>query len=372
MIILCIGMQASGSTWVFNVVRSISNKYGKKSISFFCEEAKDFVDYVDIVDGFLIVKCHHVDDKFIKLLSMMDSKAIVTTRDPRDCVVSQLERFSSRIIDVAGDLSRSLSSISMLLNSIDVLPLSYENKPFDDVQTVKNIAHFMGVSLTEEDCQSIFDSMQPDVIKKNIEEFKDNIDNNLWFDPETHWHPNHVGDGATGKWEQRLPEPYRDSLTQAFMPDSTLFQWPAQEILWDANMFYYYDDRVAPLSREVVCNGNEQCLIWGPYFHLPAGHWTIEFLIEPLDPYTAPVVKIDILSSGQGQGMIELRSVNLAADERTKLSVDIENFNHLSRIEARVHSTGDGRSGRFRFNGIRIRSRGGRGLRDSGRAALVQ
>lgn len=364
-------MQASGSTWVFNVVRSIASKNDKKSISFFCEEAKDFINYIDIVDGFIIIKCHYIDDKLIKILSLMGSKAIVTTRDPRDCVVSQMERFSSRIIDVAGDLSRSLSSISMLLNYIDIFPLSYENGPFDDIQTVKDIAHFMGVSLAEEEYRAIFESMRRNVIQQDIKELENNSDNNLWFDPATHWHPNHIGDGTIGKWEQRIPEPYRDSLTQAFIPDSTLLEWPAKEVLWDANMFYYYDDRVPPLSGEVVCNGTEQCLIWGPYFHLPAGQWTIEFLIESLDPHTAPVIKIDILSSGQGQGMIELRSVNLAADEQAKLSIDIENLNHLSRLEARVHSTGNGRSGSFGFRGIRIRSRGGRGLRDSGRATLV-
>src|SRR5262249_30835146 len=85
----------------------------------------------------------------------------------------------------------------------------YEDGFFDRFETVSEIADVLGVKVSKAAQLRIFHTLTRDEVRKTIGNLKKKgkfgkkPDANS-FDPKTHWHPGHVGDGKIGKFETVL------------------------------------------------------------------------------------------------------------------------------------------------------------------------
>lgn len=352
MIIFCLGVKSSGSTWVFNVIREIASYSSGNSISFFCEDADHFVRSFEPVDGITVVKCHYMDSKIIDLAKILRAKIVITERDPRDCAVSLSERFSLDTVAAVKDISRSFSSIYSIDDGIDLLKLRYEEDISFDVATVNNIAEFIGQSLGGDVAEQIATRMSRDAVALIAESLPSDGEAAGVFEPDTHWHRNHVGDGKVGKWQERLTSADLEIIEAALMPFYNNGNKKYIEIFWPASMFSFKSLIKDLQSVELHCDGSENYLVWGPYNYIPPGRWQVEYLIDSDD--NDLTLKIDVNVPVESRALMGLKTIELRTQEVDRYVMEFDHIDPSHPIETRILSLGDGYSGDFKFSGIRL------------------
>lgn len=208
-IVVCFGLPRSGSTWAFNALRMILQEQ-QPVASIFSDSLPLEQTEWPTTGQTLLVKCHAPTDTMLQFCSFMNARWIACIRDPRDCIVSAMEAFHFPPGTATNLVQNSLTSWSKIRSSIsEPLLIRYEDEN-NRQQICRRLADHVGVSLNETTIERIVESLSSQSVKKLI---NDSIENNLLdendpagtFIPESHWHPNHVGDGQIGKFRERLP-----------------------------------------------------------------------------------------------------------------------------------------------------------------------
>jgi ADP-heptose:LPS heptosyltransferase/GR25 family glycosyltransferase involved in LPS biosynthesis/glycosyltransferase involved in cell wall biosynthesis len=204
-LVFCCGLQSSGSTWLYNVVREICLQSGQKFASMYSDTAN--LPYDRLLDGFLIVKSHNPDASIINLMREYDISGVVTVRDPRDSVVSVMQRFGYSFEDAATFVEASSIFLSSLSAEISLQVFKYENGFVESTETICAITALLGLQLSAEEIASIMATLGPDGVKAKIGELLDAgaiQEGQLVWDLDTAWHANHVGDRKIGKYAEML------------------------------------------------------------------------------------------------------------------------------------------------------------------------
>ena len=105
MLIITLGTQASASTWAFNVVRQLLAIHHPASISGYAEQGLELVRQLQAGAPHAVFKAHTLDLIMFNLVVATQAKVIVTSRDPRDVLVSPQERFGLELGVTARNLS---------------------------------------------------------------------------------------------------------------------------------------------------------------------------------------------------------------------------------------------------------------------------
>lgn len=92
MLVFTIGTVSSASTWTFNVVRCLLAADRPNVISIYIEHAADLLSNVPERVRDIVVKAHYADYPMLKLLELADARVVLTYRDPKDSIASQIER----------------------------------------------------------------------------------------------------------------------------------------------------------------------------------------------------------------------------------------------------------------------------------------
>lgn len=351
MLVITLGTIASGSTWAFNVVRALFAQSRPNAVSLSAGDASDLFNNVPAGSHDVIVKAHYLDRWLLTLASLFEAKIVVTTRDPRDSLVSQRERFGATLQEAIRDLSRSSATLAMIDGSLPLLNLRYEDRFMDDVTTVERIASFLELPVGKAERDLIFDENRPEAVARKVDRWLSlGKLKALGFDETSHWHEGHVGDGECGKWRQRLAPDDQEAVIGALGSDLSHFE-PPKSIFWSPKLFTYFDERSGADTETFECRGEEQPFFWGPYQHLPAGRWRIAPRIE-LEGQDCPItVRIDTFIPVPGRDVIALRIINLPAASPERLVMEFDHHDHLEPLELRLSAIADGRCGRIRFRG---------------------
>lgn len=208
-IVLCAGLKSSGSTWLFNVVMELFKAAGRRDVAaFYADNFKMFPPEAEKA-GVLIVKCHEPSHSLRFLCRFLDATVFVTVREPRDSLASLRQRFGHHFETSLGEIARQAPIVAELAR--DAVVFRYEDGFCDRPQSVTRIAAALGLRIGRKAQARIFASLSPDSVKAKIEVLKrmgkfgrrPSPDD---FDPTTHWHPGHVGDGRIGKFDGLLSE----------------------------------------------------------------------------------------------------------------------------------------------------------------------
>lgn len=301
-----------------------------------------------------VFKTHSPDQDLLNLAIITRAKIIVTSRDPRDVLVSQQERFGEDFRSATCNLARSLVAIASLPPIAETLHLRYEDGFTANLQTVRLIADFIDVPATADECAMIFEFMSSSAVASRILNWmtaNPARDPKEW-DSATHWHPTHIGDGVIGKWHERLPQAQADSAEGALLPFDVGRDWRKSEIFWRADLFHGSIAEDGIISVEV--DGTARTAVYGPYLTLPVGRWRIDPLIKAsaMEPIT---VKLDAITISGTHETLELKTVTLPGSSMERIALEIDVVDHTHAMEVRLSTIEGGPHGNLLFSGVRLR-----------------
>ncbi|WP_083901005.1 sulfotransferase domain-containing protein [Azospirillum sp. B4] len=225
--IICVGMPGSASTWSFNVVRQLLvHAHGEGG--FKSDYRNDLEHYVGIGQKSkvpLVLKTHHPDNMTQLRIAHEDIPTVITLRDPRDCVASLMQRFETPFNEAFAYVLRSVRRVQpCMAQGRRTVVFRYEDGFHDRLESVARIADLIGVPAPEEVLRTIHESLLTRTVKRTLADLAEEghfVQNagtdarpNL-YDPVTHWHKTHIGDGTVGKYKT-LPERAQSLMDNAF------------------------------------------------------------------------------------------------------------------------------------------------------------
>jgi len=330
MIVINAGVFSSASTWVSNVARGLLQAAGgRQVVSAYADSLADVRRPLPFPDDIhLMLKTHHIKRDLVLLVAAGAAKAIVPMRDPRDCVVSLMQRFHRSFETALRDVSSSLAHIDAV-PSKGVLSLRYEDRFAERTQTILDMAAFLEVECRPETLAKLehdFSVAEVSALVARIPtmpegEIVRRIDSIAH--KNTGLHTNHITDTLSGKYarlltpsQQRIAE---DALFHAL--EKYGYRTPAQAGLVSTASFSLTSSAARrDESIEIAADEGCACAVFGPYFNLPVGGWTVRYL-------TAAECAVDIVVGGK---------VVASGRSSEPLQVSIDNPWH--EVEYRVYT----------------------------------
>lgn len=216
---LCMGLKSSGSTWLYNVVIRILKETEPKSAvaAFYADNFRMIPKGVEKARH-LVVKTHEPSEALLFLTRFARGKMFVTVREPRDAAASLIQRFGHSFDSALKDIRTEAEHILALMRTHETMLLRYEDGFYRKEETVGRIAAHLGLKLSAAARKRIHHALDAGRVKKKIASLQDkgtfgtNPDE---FDPKTHWHPGHVGDGRVGKYASVLTKPQQKKIADA-------------------------------------------------------------------------------------------------------------------------------------------------------------
>jgi hypothetical protein len=229
-ITLCIGIKSSGSTWLYNVaIRSLRESAKRGALkTFYADNFKMFPPGIEKARE-LVIKSHEPSDALLFLTRFARGRMFLTVREPRDSVASLMQRFGHSFEGALKDVTLEAERIVALARGHKPMTLRYEDGFTEREATVGRVARHLGVTLSKAAQRRIFRALTPDAVRRKIATLQDkgtfgtNPDE---FDPATHWHPRHVGDGRIGKYKSVLTEDQQKRIMAATKEYCREFGYP--------------------------------------------------------------------------------------------------------------------------------------------------
>jgi hypothetical protein len=306
---------------------------------------------IDVDD--VILKAHGMDQRLLKFARIAGARLLVSVRDPKDSVVSQRERFDLSLQLAAMDISRTLATIGSLPGDLPVLRFAYEDGFTRSPETIARVAGFLGISVDDRAIAAIFDSLLPHRVRSQIDERLAALPAGAdqTHDPVTHWHPQHIGDGAVGKWRHKLDPPSQavvnDCLDVMMAPELR----PGDRVGWSPELFSYNDFMMEGRHVRLSSDGAADYASWGPYMCLPRGRWRAVALAFSED-CGGPIIDADIFLPSLDQSLANCRT-RLTRSGAPSVVLDFDHDDYFQAVEARL-STVEASSGSFRFSGWQL------------------
>lgn len=227
MIVYCLGMQSSGSTWLYNVVRDLMNAAGLKHTAMRAEMYQNFMEQRAARHRNGVLRGHNVQSALIRILNLNDVKTIMSFRDPRDAVTSFLQRFGNygaEFLPVCNDIARNLASLVTASQQLDHLSFFYEDKFTESPQTVRKVAEFIGLPASDELVETIFDKYRAAKVKDLMAKLDELPESQRFVDPNnnnvadraTSFHRTHISDMRVGKWQEVLTAEQQEVVGELF------------------------------------------------------------------------------------------------------------------------------------------------------------
>ncbi len=232
-VVLTVGVHGSASTWVFNAVRELLGAaYGPDRVAAgFATGAGDLAGIARRPDQHLVVKTHGCPE-LPDFAAARDATVIVSVRDPRDAVLSVMQRFGGPFDACVGGVGRDCVCARACADAgHDVL--RYEDAFFDDPATLRNLAERLGLAVPDAVLERIFADWRTDAVRARAAavtalppERRRDFGARLTLDAATLVTHTHIGDGRIGKWREAFDAPVRARLTGFFAPFLFRFRYP--------------------------------------------------------------------------------------------------------------------------------------------------
>ena len=213
-LVATVGLHASASTWVFNVVRELMvAALGPQQVySLYSEEPGELPDRLSRTNQRIVLKSHHGSPGFDVWLESMQGVMFLSVRDPRDASISMSYRFNAPLATAAGCLGNDCRRMVALYARHPVL--KYEERFFEHRATVDRIAKALQLELDPNVTDSIFDRYSAGAVRRFAQKLADDASE---MDEATQIHRGHIGDTRSGKWRD-LPGDIPRELTRLFAP----------------------------------------------------------------------------------------------------------------------------------------------------------
>jgi hypothetical protein len=223
LLIATIGLHASASTWVFNVVRELlMAHFGDREVAaLYAEKLEELPAEPARSNQPLVIKSHYGSVELDAWLAANDAQCLVSVRDPRDASISMAQRFKAPFGAAVRWLENDCKRI-MDLGSIATL-LRYEDRFFGRKTTVDQLAMRLGIAVEPATVEAIFARYDTEAVRAFARALPNLPADRLakvgesLMDRVTQIHQPHIGDTRSGKW-RGLPPAVQTELTRRFAP----------------------------------------------------------------------------------------------------------------------------------------------------------
>jgi Sulfotransferase domain len=223
-LVATIGMHASASTWVFNVVREllIAAVGDAQVLTFYADELGQMPDEAARAGRHLVIKSHHGSEALDTWLAAAPARIILSMRDPRDACISMSQRFKSPLNHTVRWIANDCNRLLRLAPQGHLL-LRYEDRFFDDRTAAERLASALGLRPAPDMIEAIFARYRTEAVRSFAQQVKHLPPARLtpvasfMMDRVTQILEPHIGDGRIGKWRD-LPAPLPADLTRVFGP----------------------------------------------------------------------------------------------------------------------------------------------------------
>jgi hypothetical protein len=223
-LIATIGLHASASTWVFNVVRElmISAAGEEQVLTLYADRLDQLPDEPSRAGRHVVIKSHHGSVELDAWLAAERARVFLSIRDPRDACISMTQRFRAPLENTVGWIMNDCNRL-MRLAGLGHPLLRYEDRFFEDTTEIGRIARAIGLSSPPEVTEAIFARYQTEQVRVFARKLADLPPERLTMvgafkmDRVTQILAPHIGDGGSGKWYD-LPARSQAELTRLFGP----------------------------------------------------------------------------------------------------------------------------------------------------------
>jgi hypothetical protein len=210
MLVVCAGMMRSGSTLQYQIVSELieRKKLGGRMGYIIKDEFQSLIQKPYFDDNKIyVVKTHSPLFKFAELVKNKKVKIIYCYRDIRDSWLSvkRWQKFDADLYQIMRFIISCIMPYYQIINFGNIYSSRYENFYNNIGNEVKSIAVYLGIIVTEEEVQSISDSLKPEnqkniYLKMNIQKLKHKQD------PKHLLNYNHIYSASTGEWHSELSD----------------------------------------------------------------------------------------------------------------------------------------------------------------------
>jgi hypothetical protein len=216
--IWCLGMYASGSTWLFNTTREVARAVAPEQRVTACyAETLKMLKPVKSGGGIKIVKTHQLPLPASHYMNRHAAEILLTVRDPRDAVVSLTGHMGESLRDAMDLVEASAMFCQLHAGDGRSRMLKYEDGFVDDPATLDMLAGLFGSGLDAAVREALFNGSRRAAIEAKIAKLEAlpttfiNIKSGDVVDLDTQWHRHHANrTGEVGRWQRLLaPEAAR-------------------------------------------------------------------------------------------------------------------------------------------------------------------
>ena len=231
-LVATIGMHASASTWVFNVVREllIAAVGDAQVLTFYADQLHQMPEEAARAGRHLVIKSHHGSAELDSWLAAAQPLVFLSMRDPRDACISMSQRFKAPLNNSVRWIANDCNRLLRLAPQGHPM-LRYEDRFFDNLAAAEHIARALGLRVAPAMIEAIFARYRTEAVRSFAERLSDLPPERLtpvgptMMDRVTQILGPHIGDTRTGKWRD-LPAPAPAELTRVFTPFLDRFGYP--------------------------------------------------------------------------------------------------------------------------------------------------
>ena len=223
-LVATIGLHASASTWVFNVVRElmIAVLGDAQVLTLYADELGQLPDAAARAGRHLVIKSHHGSAGLDAWLAAERAQVFLSMRDPRDACISMSQRFNAPLGHAVRWIANDCNRLLRLAPRGHLL-LRYEDRFFDDPSAAERLACALGVRVAPAVMTAILARYRTEAVRSFAQRLGDLPPERVtrvasfMMDRVTHILGPHIGDTRSGKW-RGLPGPLQAELTRLFGP----------------------------------------------------------------------------------------------------------------------------------------------------------
>jgi hypothetical protein len=222
-LVATIGLHASASTWVFNVVRElmIARLGASAVVAAYAEDLSELPDASSREGRHLVIKSHHGSPGLDEWLAAEQPLMVLSVRDPRDACLSMAQRFKAPLDRTAQWISADCDRLERLAQQNHAL-LRFEDRFFAGGAAAEGLARLLGLSVANEIIEAIAERYTTEAVRSFAQKLAElppdrvtMVGASHLMDRTTQIHGPHIGDSRSGKWRD-LPSSTQAELTRRF------------------------------------------------------------------------------------------------------------------------------------------------------------
>lgn len=222
MLILCTGMYRSGSTWSYNVCRTLMEAASTSVYCKYSENIEESLTGPATKYDHVVLKCHAVDIIGRGLIKHASCWSVYTFRDPMDAIWSGMDAFKESFDKALKNVVDSLKFLEFQAQTDDAHFIWYNDITDRPVERILMIADYLGVEPTPRLIKRMADEYDRERLKEKTErigkvknemgEYVDDPTATAIYDKKTLFNKGHVRVNNTSGYDMLSDEQFDKAM----------------------------------------------------------------------------------------------------------------------------------------------------------------